>query len=99
MLHNEQLEVSKGLLLDAPGASGSSVELPPEAVHILERLKVAGVPASLPMLQLSAMVYVGGYVTCVIRGTCDMRQLLSSGFEAPAAADTKSRQGRVTVPF
>lgn len=73
VLHNERPELSKGLLLVAPGACGSSVELPPEAVRVLERLKVARVPANLPKLQLSATVYVGGYVACVIREhvTCD----------------------------
>lgn len=73
VLHNERPELRKGILVNAPVTSGSSVKLPPEAGLVLERLKIARVPASLPTLQLSATVYVGGYIARVIREhvTCD----------------------------
>ncbi|XP_049267625.1 uncharacterized protein LOC125756747 [Rhipicephalus sanguineus] len=43
-----------------------SAKLPEEAVHVLERLKRTNVPARLPTLQLSAVVYVGGYIARVV---------------------------------
>lgn len=43
-----------------------SAKLPEEAIHVLERLKRTNVPASLPTLQLSAVVYVGGYLARVV---------------------------------
>ncbi|KAH9367367.1 hypothetical protein HPB48_010162 [Haemaphysalis longicornis] len=67
VLHTEQPEPSKGLLLTATEACNSSGELPLEAAHVLKRLKVARVPASLPTLQLSATVYVGGYIARIIK--------------------------------
>ncbi|KAH9366530.1 hypothetical protein HPB48_010316 [Haemaphysalis longicornis] len=83
VLHTEQPEPSKGLLLTATEACNSSGELPLEAAHVLKRLKVARVPASLPTLQLSATVYVGGYIARYHQGTCDVRQLLFADYEAP----------------
>lgn len=73
-------QLGTGLLLNAPGSYGSSFELPPEAGHALKRLRVARVPASLPMLQLSANVYVGGYIAHIIRehATCDSCCYLTS---------------------
>lgn len=43
-----------------------STKLPEEALEVLKRLKVETVPASLPTLELSATVYVGGYIARVV---------------------------------
>ncbi|KAH6932411.1 hypothetical protein HPB50_005354 [Hyalomma asiaticum] len=50
-----------------------SAKLPQEAVHVSERLKRTNVPASLPTLQLSATVYVGGYIARVVMEHTDCK--------------------------
>lgn len=55
-----------------PGTSGTqecsaAADLPVAALNVLKRLKFATVPPSFPTLQLSATVYVGGYIARIVQ--------------------------------
>ncbi|XP_070396043.1 uncharacterized protein [Dermacentor albipictus] len=57
---------SKGVLLETPQVSKSSAELPKRAVNVLEDLRRPNV-AKFATLQVSATVYVGGYIARVVK--------------------------------
>lgn len=66
MLRNKECARSNGVLVARRQTPKVSAKLPVEVVHALQRLKLTNVPASLPMLKLSANVRVGGYIACVL---------------------------------
>ncbi|KAH6927348.1 hypothetical protein HPB50_001999 [Hyalomma asiaticum] len=66
VLRSEEAGQNNGVVVARQQTPKISTKLPAEAVHVLERLKRTNVPASLPTLQLSAVVCVGGYIACVV---------------------------------
>ncbi|KAH6919552.1 hypothetical protein HPB50_029468 [Hyalomma asiaticum] len=65
VLRSEEAGQNNGAVVARQQTPTISTKLPEEAVHVLERLKRTNVPTSLPTLQLSAVVYVGGYIARV----------------------------------
>ncbi|KAH9363150.1 hypothetical protein HPB48_011882 [Haemaphysalis longicornis] len=98
VLHNEQPEPSKGLLLNATEACYSSGELPLEAAH------VRGQGTCCKYVNAAAFSNsVRGWLRCPCHhGTCDVRQLLFADYEATVrsatpAINTEPRQKLIYV--
>nr|XP_050022891.1 uncharacterized protein LOC126516841 [Dermacentor andersoni] len=66
ILHEQELVQSKALPAAVRTRKEQSI-LPSAAIHILERFNVQTVPTSLPTLQVTATVYMGGYIARVVR--------------------------------
>ncbi|KAL1414067.1 hypothetical protein MTO96_000974 [Rhipicephalus appendiculatus] len=66
VVRTEEAGPSKGILPESTKASEGSAELPAVAVSVLKCLELPTIP-KFPTLQLSAVVYVGGYIARVVR--------------------------------
>lgn len=67
MLRSEEPGPSTGLELPMLQECSKSADLPVAAVNVLKHLKSAMVPPSFGTLQLSATVYVGGYIARIVQ--------------------------------
>ncbi|KAH6923078.1 hypothetical protein HPB50_021408 [Hyalomma asiaticum] len=73
ILHERELAESDALPTAVRTHKELSV-LPPATIHVLDALESKDVPASLPTLQVTATVYMGGYIARLVREHmgCDM---------------------------
>lgn len=66
VLHSQEPGHSNALSTVRPQTPKSVAELSVAAVKVLERLKAPTIPGGFPTLQVSATVYVGGYIARVV---------------------------------